>query len=343
MFQHLFSYRGVRSSSCVVLFPLLFILSLMCCLNLRMNEIFAVKIEPPPPFPLFLDMSTVPLSHPYCCLPVQSKSLRLFSLVTDDVIPIVLPHKNHQGDNIPVKCLSVSPAGNLIAAGCDDGAVRVWAYGDADDDAAWGGGKHNTRGAGKDKIGSGQVYRREPPLPQPQPRLAPQVASEGPSQAGSAVESLEGFPRFPQPSGINNLDVLADAVLGGGALAGQRNGSGGAIESEVSGFLPRAGSSSVSSNSIGWEGGSGTEMVTGSLGGIGLRDSGVGQQASVGGVEERDSGGSRAEETGRERRSRGRGKEGGGSADGTGAKSGENKKGELEVRLATMLFGKRAF
>lgn len=252
------------------------------------------------------------------------------------MVPIVLPHKNHQGDNIPVKCLSVSPAGNLIAAGCDDGAVRVWAYGDADDDAAWGGGKHNTRGTGKDKIGSGQVYRREPPQPQPPPRLAPGVVLGGPSpqaQTGSAAESSEEFPRLPQPSGINNLDVLADAVLGGGALAGPRNGASGGIEGEVSGFPSRAASRA-------WEGVGGMEMVEGSLGGIGLRGSGVGQQASASGVD-RDSGGSRTEETGRERRSRGRGREGGGSADGAGARSGENKKGELEVRLATMLFGKR--
>lgn len=333
---YLFRYHGVRSIYCV-LFPLPLVLSLLCCLDLgmsEMNEIFAIKIEPHP---------TVALSLLYCCFPIQSKSMWLLSLVTDDVVPIVLPHKNHQGDNIPVKCLSVSPAGNLIAAGCDDGAVRVWAYGDADDDAAWGGGKHNTRGTGKDKIGSGQVYRREPPQPQPQPRLAPHVASGAASlqaQEGSAVESLEGFSRFPQPNGINNLDVLADAVLGGGALAEQRNGASSETESGVSGFLSRTASRSVSSNLMAWEGGGGMEMVGESLGGIGLRDSGVGQQALAGGGEERDSGGSRTEEMGRERRSRGRGREGGVSADGAGAKSGENKKGELEVRLATMLFGK---
>ena len=281
-----------------------------------------------------------PSCHPLLSLRSFPKTKSNHSLVTDDVIPIVLPHKNHAGNNIPVKCLSVSPAGNLIAAGCDDGAVRVWAYGDADDDAAWGGGKHNTRGAGRDKFGNGQVYRREASQ-QPRPVLPPPVVAQATSASPAAPESPDG-------NMLNGLAAATAAALGGPSLvatAGVTAEGGGAAEVETidSGSLARAALGSASSASRAWNRVGGIGAVVGALSGNDLPGLGGGQiaAASVSTADGEGGRGGQVEERGRERRTRGRGREGGSGADDAGA-AGKDK-GELEVRLGTMLFGELSY
>lgn len=142
----------------------------------------------------------------------RNKSKR--SIVSEDVVPIVLPHTNEQGAMIPVMCLSVSPAGNLIAAGCSDGAVRVWAYGDAADDAAWGTGKHNTRRTGRDTIGRGEVYRREAPPPP-----ASQIDSIAAANAAAAAAAVAAS----RPTAASPRATAAGARTG--AAAGGTNGA----------------------------------------------------------------------------------------------------------------------
>lgn len=130
------------------------------------------------------------------------------------MVPIVLPHTNEQGAMIPVMCLSVSPAGNLIAAGCSDGAVRVWAYGDADDDAAWGTGKHNTRRTGRDTIGRGEVFRREAPPPP-----ASQIDSIAATNAAAAAAAVAASRSTASPR------AAAAAGGAGGATAAGASGA----------------------------------------------------------------------------------------------------------------------
>lgn len=133
-------------------------------------------------------------------------------------MPIVLPHTNGEGAMIPVMCLSVSPAGNLIAAGCSDSAVRVWAYGDAEDDAAWGTGKHNTRRTGRDTIGRGEVFRREPPPPPASP-IDSVVAANAAAAAAAVAASrpTAASPRAAPAAAAAEVGAAAAAAGGGGA------------------------------------------------------------------------------------------------------------------------------
>ncbi|CAM9783507.1 unnamed protein product, partial [Hapterophycus canaliculatus] len=253
------------------------------------------------------------------------------SLVSEDIVPIVLPHTNEQGGMIPVMCLSVSPAGNLIAAGCSDGAVRVWAYGDAEDDAAWGTGRHNTRRTGRDTIGQGEVFRSE--------AAAVSAASSSPSTA--AVSASAGAPwsgdaaaAATVPSGLATLAVAAATAggrIGGAAgvtvFAPGASSSGfprsGAFAEGPGGFVGSAGAGEFPAP---WEGvlGGGTAGTSGggALGGqapmIGSLESST---PSTPPVPSGSPGGARGE------RREGRGGRGGG------------RRGGLEVRLATKLFG----
>ncbi|CAM9453617.1 unnamed protein product, partial [Ectocarpus sp. 13 AM-2016] len=256
------------------------------------------------------------------------------SLAMEDVVPIVLPHTNEQGAMIPVMCLSVSPAGNLIAAGCIDGAVRVWAYGDSDDDAAWGTGKHNTRRTGRDTIGRGEVYRSEAPR-----RSIPSTVAAAAAAAAAATTvpvpvasgdraQAEVPPAVPPPAVIP-----PDAVSEGGATAAvafglARGESGGANGAAAAAAAGGGGSSALQPQLAPWGGGSGVSTaVNGPWGGV----LGLGQApppprpppppappAAVG--EER------------ERRGRSANR-------GSGSRGGDGDGGVLEVRLATKLFG----
>ncbi|CAM9706979.1 unnamed protein product [Ectocarpus sp. 6 AP-2014] len=49
----------------------------------------------------------------------------------EDVEPVVLQHTDKDGHTVEVECISLSPAGDLIAVGCSDGDIRMWAYGDS--------------------------------------------------------------------------------------------------------------------------------------------------------------------------------------------------------------------
>ena len=50
---------------------------------------------------------------------------------------LLLPHvqdasfqTNQEGDPLKVNCLDISPVGDIIVTGCEDGVARVWRFGD---------------------------------------------------------------------------------------------------------------------------------------------------------------------------------------------------------------------
>lgn len=242
-------------------------------------------------------------------------------------MPIVLPHTNEQGAMIPVMCLSVSPAGNLIAAGCSDGAVRVWAYGDADDDAAWGTGKHNTRRTGRDTIGRGEVFRSEAPRRSIPPTVASaaSAAAAVPVPAASVV-GVQAAPAAPAPAVIP-----PDAVPEGGAAAafglavGESGGASGAVAAAGGG----SGAAALQPQLAPWEGESG---VGSAVNGPGPWGGGLGPGQAPPPPRPPPPAPPVAVGEGRERRGRpaSHGSPGGG---------GDDEGGVLEVRLATKLFG----
>ncbi|CAM9615348.1 unnamed protein product, partial [Discosporangium mesarthrocarpum] len=83
-----------------------------------------------------------------------------YSLASDDVLPVVLPHTNFQGEPVPTTCISMSPAGELFALGCQDGQVRVWSYRDRSADGEGGDKRHSRR---SDRLQGGEVYTRATP------------------------------------------------------------------------------------------------------------------------------------------------------------------------------------
>lgn len=188
--------------------------------------------------------------------------------MSDEVIPIILPHTNEQNALVAVKCLSVSPAGNLIAAGCNDGAVRVWAYSDAEDR------KHNTRGSHNR---GGRIYRRElptPPAPVPAPvppaMPPPPAAGSNQAEAGAGAGSVGPAPAagsVDMAAGVSAPQNFASASPNGMPSAGTGNsgvsrsgGFGGAGSGAVVGSL-------VQSNLPGLGGGPG---ASGNGGGVGI-------------------------------------------------------------------------
>lgn len=244
------------------------------------------------------------------------------SLVSEDVIPIVLPHTNEQGGLVAVKCLSVSPAGNLIAAGCNDGAVRVWAYADMGDR------RHNTRGSYSK---GAEVYRRQARRARPPPM--PPVAAAGVPAPGEA--SATGGVGAGGAAGGAGAEAILGAAQGLASLQG--NGQLQGRASGLSNGSGRAGGASSGARArAGGVNGVGGGAVVGAvvdndlpgLGGGGVRGTASGPQ----GRSEHEAGSGRTRD----------GSGGGGAASTSGAAAGaatQDDEGLIEVRLATKLFG----
>lgn len=122
---------------------------------------------------------------------------------------------------MPVKCLSVSAAGNLFAAGCNDGAVTIWSYSDVAQSATG----HNTRRArGKE----GDVFRRLRPRGDAPPPVAIHPGGgvavagwpiEASATAGAAAVLAEASPWSVGSAGTG-------AGVGAGGVAGMSAGAG---------------------------------------------------------------------------------------------------------------------
>lgn len=244
--------------------------------------------------------------------------------MSEDVIAVVLPHTNEQGIPVAVKCLSVSPAGNLIAAGCNDGAVRVWAYSDVGDR------RHNTRGSHNK---GGEVYRRQAPRvapPQALPAGGPGrlEAIAGAVPAGVPVE-LAGASERGAPGLATSQDSLATGR--NSQAQAERSGGRGGSSTRRSAGVARGGMGAVVGAVIG-------DDLPG-MGGDGSRRGDEATASNSGGRSGQHSSAGRAQGDGSGSNAGGAASSGrGGSGVGDGVNPGHDE-GLIEVRLATKLFG----
>lgn len=130
---------------------------------------------------------------------------------------------------MPVKCLSVSQAGNLIAAGCNDGAVTLWSYWDNDEPTPSG---HNTR---RGKPRDGEVFRRQRPSADDRSPSLAQAPAAPWSPVAQAAAAEGAVNMAPFGAGIPDFG-MADS--GGGAAFGPSGVVGAGESAGATGMFP---------------------------------------------------------------------------------------------------------